>query len=275
MKNIFLTFKFIDNNNRKCSKYTFEVYLDDKLDEWKMSDDASEKHMHEIIKHVQHIHEIKEYIKNHLNRSFFNGSGEMFNGYKFIKEKCVKISENINMTPEQPILQSTIRRVKHIEKICLKFMSGNKPQNWTEIFNYQKSEHHFYFYLEKNSDGSISYNIISPDTGKNGLIVPHKHSLTKERNSSTYMQSRPNTVVPGSQNVQGSQNVPGSQSTQGTQGVQNDYYRNNSLSATTVGYNNVNASRYSQPQNQTGGGSNDYKYLKYKKKYLNTKNKNQ
>jgi len=188
MKLLNLEFKFTDHTSRSVAIYCCAVSYDNKVDEWHLKQDATEKHIEWVGKHIVRVHRIKEYFKNHISTKFF--AGNAFNNFHFIKESCFKMCTNVNMTPDAPLEESLIRRINHVENINYKFSGGTKPANCMDIYNYTEKRHCFVFSVREDSNGNITHEEHPPKVLESIQTGGYKHLKYKKKYLAEKQKSR-------------------------------------------------------------------------------------
>lgn len=169
MKNLHFIYKFIDHTNRSLIKIVYEIYCNSEPNiKWKFNEDGNNAHIQNVTQHIQWMTKLKAKLIRLVIDGYFTGGQAGFNDFKFIKEKAIKIMENVNTTIDEPLPTSTIQRHKHFEKICFKFatIATKNPQVKSDSYNYKKSEYHSFFTIDTMSDDIVLKRLMP----ENGII---------------------------------------------------------------------------------------------------------
>lgn len=250
MKNRKFLFKFIDHDNGSVQIAEFDIHCNKKT-EWTHDENNINEHVIWMTRHIKWECLLKKKIKEMVKERYPNlvtTTGQtrdhLFGDYKLCKEKMCKEKETVNLakTADEP---KRFRVVELMEKHVFKFERGTKPNDWSQVFDYNKFHKLFEYYLSDDDTENII--LVPLQIEGNGIIIsPHNgtNSATITRNN-----ARRNTTATG---------------------------LNMNTSAVTTGMTNrANGENYGIVDlgNPTQFGGHDYaeKYYKYKKKYIEGK----
>lgn len=180
MKNTIIIFKLVNHDKMTTHKICYHVYCFGEVDQWSIKQDNSAQHHDHVIKRIQWLHNLKEKLKTFLAEHYNNISNNNFENFRFIKEKCFKNTENVNITDRSDGTNDfTIKRTKHMERITMKFSKGEKPKSCNKLYSYKKQENH-YFIKTNFSNNVLNLQVIQPDN--NGISISDNTSNSFHNN---------------------------------------------------------------------------------------------
>jgi len=219
--------------------------------------------------HHEHMTHALESLKNHAKQK---SSMSHMTDYKLVKECVHKECEKVNMNENAGAIK--LRQTKLCEKYVCKFCRGEKPANWTNMFDYKKVHKQIVFELKSNINEEINlekiiFFIIPKEQVKNTdntrsaskTIVSNQNSATRSNVSNHNSVTKFNMPNPTS--------FPKLSDTLSLNSSNKTYINNPTKNQMSDDYD----------KKQMGGGYDDddddesykNKYMKYKNKYHATK----
>lgn len=251
--------KFIDHDKKQILIICAKVHST-KVMEWVHNEDDVEKDIEWMIQHHRWEHMLKKKIHQLVKEKYFQNVAGKFGDYKLIKMKKKKEEELVNMDAAGEMDPSggiRFRKIKLCEKLMTKFVRGQKPDNWTDMFDYKKifRDHEFLLTGDVNDANIELKPIASFDITEQGGNISNASLKTGQGN---YVQPTKSNAYGLYSNASQTQNqlATNQLASQFTTNQQANQFATNQFAA-----------------NQTGG-NDDYqdKYMKYKKKYMDLKN---
>uniref|UniRef100_A0A6C0LRD4 Uncharacterized protein n=1 Tax=viral metagenome TaxID=1070528 RepID=A0A6C0LRD4_9ZZZZ len=154
-------FKFIDNNNEKCTVIDVELYCDKKV-EWKYNEDVK-NHAEWAMKHVFAEHLIKQLACKQVKTTFGDKLGigyesdeshsHKFGDYQFVKMDVKKCGEIVNMKHAQSDSEILLRKVWWVEETCMKFIKGKDPAPLCKIYDYEHCCYKLFYDVNFDENG--------------------------------------------------------------------------------------------------------------------------
>lgn len=260
-------FSFIDHDTTSTTEIAIDVFSNQIL-EWNHNENDLENNALWIAKNYIWEQTLKKQVKKIVNDKFFNEKTDVFADYRISKEKIKSDTEFVNMNHENS--QVMFREKFLMEFNMVKFVKGTSPEKWTNMFRYDTNYHHLEYSLKsKQGDSEImltelSYFNLPVEKSKMDSIKSTKSPKSPKSPNSLASATKSLNSATKSTNKSATLSVTSATKPQSTEKA--------NLTGGQCAMNNLTDRRDSRNNSQQGGDMEE-KYLKYKKKYMNIKNK--
>lgn len=173
--------KFVDHDTKKCISVHIKMYCTSRI-EWeesKVHEENLEGHKKWMMEHLEWEYALAEKAKNAAREELMKMGGGNYENYEIMKKKKSKEGKMINMNFGQKSDKIRYNKLFWMEFCMKKMVKGKKPDNWTDMFDYNKSYCCLtYNVMCKNNDpkqinAQLLTRIIDPSENDNGRVMAY------------------------------------------------------------------------------------------------------
>lgn len=212
-------FKFIDHDTTNTTIYEIAIHSGKNI-EWAHNEGDIGGYTQWLLDETNKEFNIKDYIDRFIKNNFLGQKNAeanlnekysprkdllVFGDYKLKKMNEKMESETVNVDSKNTT-NIIFRHICSMEKTKYKYTRGEHPANWTKIFDYTKTQHHFIFKETGNSmEKNLALKLVNEfDVEPEKLISYNKpQNLTdnKSRNSGIERQSQQKNTMDNSRKI--------------------------------------------------------------------------
>ncbi len=258
-------FKFTDHDNFRCKKIEVEL-LSNTASQWNENLDDIAGNIEWAVKYKQWEHKLKKQIEQVVADAHFNGNLFDQLGYRLdckYREKKKKV-KNLNKKPGRDVtLKVEFLMVKNVWKFEKEHRAGKKARDWDRVYTKDYTKH--VFVLKSNELEEFSLEQVCEPIALEEDVLRYDQKPSQKA-------SKQQTQTPLTDFLATSNSATLNKSKQSVQPVKPSQVQNQQSVKQSVQQLLQNLS---QTPGQTGG-DDEYrdKYMKYKKRYLELKEKN-